>query len=88
MRLDILCQLILMFFVYGFLGWTCECLYCSIPAKKFINRGFLLGPICPVYGIGALLVIGILSPVSGDMEDYGSFIIPWKKFGKNLLCAV
>ncbi len=67
MRLDILCQLVLMFFVYGFLGWACECLYCSIPAKKFINRGFLLGPICPVYGIGALLVIGILSPISGDI---------------------
>lgn len=35
---------ILCFFAYSFLGWVCECIYCSIPAKKFINRGFLEEP--------------------------------------------
>lgn len=44
---------ILLFFCYSFLGWCCECVYCSIPAKKFINRGFLEGPYCPIYGVGA-----------------------------------
>ncbi|MDO4467190.1 MAG: putative ABC transporter permease [Bacillota bacterium] len=45
------------FIIYAFLGWVCEDLYCGIPVKKFINRGFLYGPYCPIYGIGALFVI-------------------------------
>jgi len=45
---------------------VCECIYCSIPAKKFINRGFLTGPVCPVYGFGALLVIWVLRPFAGS----------------------
>lgn len=52
----------LCFFTYSFLGWLCECLYCSIPQGKFINRGFLAGPYCPIYGCGALLVLYSLSP--------------------------
>ena len=63
----VLCKTILFFFIYSFMGWVCECVYCSIPARKFINRGFLTGPLCPVYGFGALLVIWILTPVSGDV---------------------
>lgn len=53
---------ILYFFVYSFLGWVCECLYCGIPQRRFINRGFLAGPYCPIYGWGALLVLYVLSP--------------------------
>lgn len=51
----------LYFSIYSFLGWICEVIYCSIPAKKFINRGFLKGPVCPVYGFGAVFVIYIMS---------------------------
>lgn len=50
------------FFIYSFLGWVCECIYCSIPAKHFINRGFLYGPYCPIYGFGAISVIWLLEP--------------------------
>lgn len=57
------CRWILEFAGYSFLGWLCESVYCSIPAKRFINRGFLNGPFCPVYGIGALLVTWLLRPV-------------------------
>lgn len=53
-----------MFMLYSFLGWFCEVVYCSIPAGKFINRGFLAGPICPVYGFGALIVVYLLTPVA------------------------
>lgn len=45
------------FIVYAFLGWICEDLYCGIPKGKFINRGFLYGPYCPIYGVGAVLVL-------------------------------
>ncbi|GAB6170495.1 hypothetical protein JCM1393_29550 [Clostridium carnis] len=51
---------ILYFSLYSFLGWVCEVFYCSIPKKEFVNRGFLKGPVCPVYGFGALSVIWIL----------------------------
>lgn len=54
----------LLFLTYSFLGWVCEVIYCSVPTKKFVNRGFLIGPYCPIYGFGALAVINILTPFS------------------------
>ncbi|MBC8578365.1 putative ABC transporter permease [Zhenhengia yiwuensis] len=53
---------ILYFAIYSILGWSCEVIYCSLPAKHFINHGFLNGPYCPVYGIGALIVLYLLEP--------------------------
>ena len=47
----------LYFFIYAFLGWICESIYCSFLQKKLINRGFLNGPLCPVYGVGAVIVV-------------------------------
>lgn len=37
------------FFIYAFLGWAMETLRCWIKTKKFVNRGFLIGPYCPIY---------------------------------------
>lgn len=54
------------FFVYSFLGWIFESIYKSIYFKKIINTGFLIGPIVPVYGFGALTLLIIdqyISPV-------------------------
>ena len=65
--MDLCCHLFLTFLLYSFLGWVCESLYCSIPAGRLINRGFLSGPVCPVYGCGALLVIFLLSPFAGNL---------------------
>ncbi len=45
---------------YSFIGWVYESLICSIGQLKFVNRGFLNGPICPVYGFGALAAIAFL----------------------------
>lgn len=51
----------LLFIGYSYLGWICETIVCSIIQKKVVlERGFLLGPICPIYGYGALAVIQIL----------------------------
>lgn len=47
---------ILLFFFYSFAGWCLESLYCSIGEKKLINRGFLTGPLCPIYGVAALVI--------------------------------
>ena len=58
-----LATLFLLFVGYSFLGWACESAYCSFPAGRFVNRGFLNGPFCPIYGAGALLVVTVLAPV-------------------------
>lgn len=60
-------QIFLLFIFYSFVGWTCEVLYCSISKKKFVNRGFLYGPICPIYGCGALIVFSFLMPLADNL---------------------
>ena len=59
---------ILYFFIYSILGWVFESLYCSIKAKPihFINRGFLFGPLCPIYGAGAVLMNYFIAPLGLD----------------------
>lgn len=49
--------------VYSILGWVYESIYCSIVEKKLINRGFLTGPYCPIYGWGAIIDILILGNI-------------------------
>lgn len=56
----------LYFIIYSFLGWVCECLYCSYLEKKIINRGFVNGPFCPIYGFGALAIFKMLSPFTNS----------------------
>lgn len=48
---------ILYFFLFAFLGWFMETLYSFIILGHFTKRGFLYGPICPIYGYGALILI-------------------------------
>ena len=56
-------ELILIFFIYSFLGWCLEVSYAAIETGEFVNRGFLYGAVCPIYGIGATIVIISLSPI-------------------------
>ena len=49
------------FLMYSFIGYIMEIIVCSVEEKKIVNRGFLFGPICPIYGIGALLIVFGLS---------------------------
>lgn len=46
----------LYFFFYSAAGWAFESTYCSIGERKIINRGFLTGPMCPIYGTGTLVM--------------------------------
>lgn len=55
-------ELLLNFFVYGFLGWCTEVAFAAAKERKFVNRGFLNGPICPIYGIGVTVVVTVLLP--------------------------
>ena len=60
-------ELILKFTIYSFLGWLCETVYCSVGQRRFVYRGFLNGPVCPIYGFGALLVLFFLMDVKDNL---------------------
>lgn len=49
-------QLLWLFFIYSFLGWVTEVFLKYLQYHRFINRGFLIGPYCPIYGAGAVLI--------------------------------
>lgn len=58
-------QLVLYFAVYSFIGWFCESVWCLVADKKWVNRGFLTGPFCPIYGFGAILILAVSLPLRG-----------------------
>lgn len=58
---------ILIFFIYAFAGWVMETTSISIRNKKFVNRGFLIGPVCPIYGYGVVLVSLLLKKYQNDI---------------------
>lgn len=60
-------QMVIYFAFYSFLGWIIETLFCSFQTGKFVFRGFLAGPVCPIYGFGALLVLLLLQPFSKNV---------------------
>ena len=49
-------QLLYLFFIYSLMGWVTEVVLKYFQYKRFINRGFLIGPYCPIYGTGAVIV--------------------------------
>lgn len=59
----------LYFFLYSFLGWAQETIQCSIKERHFVNRGFLNGPLCPIYGCGALLIFTFLLPIKRGISS-------------------
>ncbi len=55
-------QWICFFFIYGFLGWCYESAYVSFKHKQWVNRGFVRGPLLPLYGSGAILLLFVTIP--------------------------
>ena len=69
------------FVVFSFIGWIYECTYCTCKTKHWQNRGFLFGPVCPIYGSGAvaaMMVFGLLPQFSAENTPI------WEVF---LVCA-
>ncbi len=56
----------LLFIIYSIIGWILEIIFAFINLKKFVNRGFLIGPYCPIYGAGCLLLTILLSKYAED----------------------
>ena len=54
------------FIIYSFLGWILESVYKTIYQKKLVNSGFLLGPVCPIYGVGTLILYFVLKGFKGN----------------------
>lgn len=62
---EIISELLTYFIIYSFLGWIMESIFRSIIEKRIINTGFLIGPICPIYGFGACIMFLFL----GNLKD-------------------
>lgn len=54
----------LLFIVYSVIGWVLEVVYCLIGDHYLVNRGFLIGPYCPIYGVSAVMMILLLSKIN------------------------
>ena len=65
--MEIICKYFIYFIIYSFIGWLLEVICKYFQYKRFINRGFLIGPICPIYGYG---VLGILFLIGKNTNDY------------------
>lgn len=59
-------MLVLLFFSYSFMGWSLEVGCKLVELKRFVNRGFLIGPYCPIYGFGCLGITILLQKYSHD----------------------
>ena len=53
----------LLFILYSFGGWIVECIWTYLTKRKLENRGFLFGPICPIYGVGSLVCVLLIGPL-------------------------
>lgn len=64
---EIIFNLLTYFIIYSFLGWIMESIFRSIIEKKVINTGFLIGPICPIYGFGASIMFLFLHKLENNI---------------------
>lgn len=62
-----LIDLSMYFIFYSIIGWSVEVIYATVNKGIFVNRGFLNGPLCPIYGAGATLVIIGLTPLENNL---------------------
>jgi len=79
-----------LFLIYSIMGWCMEVTLGIFENKKFVNRGFLIGPYCPIYGCGAVLITLLLQEftdypiaiftmaivICGSLEYFTSLILP------------
>lgn len=60
-------EVVWIFLIYAMIGWCAEVSYAALDTGRFVNRGFLNGPYCPIYGCGILLVIVVLTPLKHNL---------------------
>ncbi len=65
--MDTICRYFLYFIIYSMIGWFMEVCVSLWNKHKFINRGFLIGPYCPIYGWGSLAIILVVGQNTSDV---------------------
>lgn len=55
------------FTLYAVIGWCVEVCFCTVDTGKFVNRGFLNGPVCPIYGFGMVIILLLLTPLENNI---------------------
>lgn len=85
MTAALLYQLCWYFLLYSFLGWCVEVIYCAVHAGRVVNRGFLNGPVCPIYGVGMVTVLLMLRAVG--IDDPARASLPLLFFGGMALAS-
>lgn len=70
-------ELVWIFITYAVIGWCTEVSYAALDTGRFVNRGFLNGPYCPIYGCGVVIVVAILTPLKDNLLIlfFGSFLL-------------
>ncbi len=70
-------ELVWIFIIYAFIGWCTEVSYAAVDRGIFVNRGFLNGPYCPIYGCGVVIVVAVLTPLKDNLLILfaGSFLL-------------
>ena len=70
-------ELVWIFIIYAFIGWCTEVSYAALDRGIFVNRGFLNGPYCPIYGCGVVIVVAVLTPLKDNLLILfiGSFLL-------------
>ena len=53
--------------IYSVAGWVYESTLCSVQERKLVNRGFLNGPLCPVYGVGSVVVLLVIGNLQNNI---------------------
>ena len=71
-------QILAYFLIYSCLGWCVEVIYAAVTTGELVNRGFLNGPVCPIYGFGMILVLFALTPLEHSvlLLYIGGVILP------------
>ena len=60
-------QILACFLIYSCLGWCLEVIYAAVSTGELVNRGFLNGPVCPIYGFGMIIVLFTLTPLTDNL---------------------
>ena len=68
-------QILWYFVIYSVLGWCVEVAYHAVTLGKVVNRGFLNGPVCPVYGFGMLAVLIVFNTISADVSAHSGLAL-------------
>ncbi len=70
-----ICELFIQFIIYSVMGWIYETIFCTVKNKRWENRGFLYGPVVPIYGAGAVILAVLLRIIDKELSWWQIFLL-------------